>query len=104
MPDVRIEKLIKRFGNVEAIAGVDIHIPEGKIVTLLGPSGCGKTTTLRCLAGFENPDEGKIWDHRPYPQARWNEGPACDRDRRRQYPTCYGTDGHPAGCVPLAPR
>ena len=61
MPDVRIEKLIKRFGNVEAIAGVDIHIPEGKIVTLLGPSGCGKTTTLRCLAGFENPDEGKIW-------------------------------------------
>ena len=38
MPDVRIEKLIKRFGNVEAIAGVDIHIPEGKIVTLLGPS------------------------------------------------------------------
>ena len=61
MPDVRIEKLIKRFGNVEAIAGVDIHIPEGKIVTLLGPSGCGKTTTLRCLAGFENADEGKIW-------------------------------------------
>jgi iron(III) transport system ATP-binding protein len=61
MPDVRIEKLIKRFGSVEAIAGVDIHIPEGKIVTLLGPSGCGKTTTLRCLAGFENPDEGKIW-------------------------------------------
>lgn len=61
MPDVRIEKLIKRFGNVEAIAGVDIHIPEGKIFTLLGPSGCGKTTTLRCLAGFENADEGKIW-------------------------------------------
>ena len=61
MPDVRIEKLIKRFGKVEAIAGVDIHIPEGKIVTLLGPSGCGKTTTLRCLAGFENADEGKIW-------------------------------------------
>jgi len=61
MPDVRIEKLIKRFGDVEAIAGVDIHIPEGKIVTLLGPSGCGKTTTLRCLAGFENANEGKIW-------------------------------------------
>ena len=61
MPDVRIEKLIKRFGSVEAIAGVDIHIPEGKIVTLLGPSGCGKTTTLRCLAGFENANEGKIW-------------------------------------------
>lgn len=61
MPDVRIEKLIKRFGKINAIAGVDIHIPDGKIVTLLGPSGCGKTTTLRCLAGFENADEGKIW-------------------------------------------
>ncbi len=61
MPDVRIEKLVKRFGTVEAIAGVDINIPEGKIVTLLGPSGCGKTTTLRCLAGFENANEGKIW-------------------------------------------
>ena len=61
MQDVRIEKLIKRFGNVTAVDGVDIHIPEGKIVTLLGPSGCGKTTTLRCVAGFENADEGQIW-------------------------------------------
>ena len=61
MQDVRIEKLVKRFGNVTAVAGVDIHIPEGKIVTLLGPSGCGKTTTLRCVAGFENADEGQIW-------------------------------------------
>lgn len=61
MRDVRIEKLVKRFGNVAAVAGVDITIPEGKIVTLLGPSGCGKTTTLRCLAGFESADEGKIW-------------------------------------------
>jgi iron(III) transport system ATP-binding protein len=61
MPDVRIEKLIKRFGKVTAVDGVDIHIPDGKLVTLLGPSGCGKTTTLRCLAGFENADEGKIW-------------------------------------------
>jgi len=61
MQDVRIEKLIKRFGNVTAVDGVDIRIPEGKIVTLLGPSGCGKTTTLRCVAGFENADEGQIW-------------------------------------------
>lgn len=61
MPDVRIEKLTKRFGDVMAVAGVTVTIPEGKIVTLLGPSGCGKTTTLRCVAGFENPDEGRIW-------------------------------------------
>ncbi len=61
MQDVKIENLVKRFGSVDAVAGVDINIPEGKIITLLGPSGCGKTTTLRCLAGFENADEGKIW-------------------------------------------
>ncbi|MBW2154697.1 MAG: ABC transporter ATP-binding protein, partial [Deltaproteobacteria bacterium] len=61
MPDVRIEQLVKRFGNVSAVDGVDIHIPDGKIITLLGPSGCGKTTTLRCVAGFENADSGRIW-------------------------------------------
>ncbi|MBW1962581.1 MAG: ABC transporter ATP-binding protein [Deltaproteobacteria bacterium] len=61
MPDVRIEQLVKRFGNVSAVDGVDIHIPDGKIITLLGPSGCGKTTTLRCVAGFENADRGRIW-------------------------------------------
>ena len=61
MRDVRIESLTKRFGDVTAIAGVTVTIPEGKIVTLLGPSGCGKTTTLRCVAGFENADEGRIW-------------------------------------------
>ena len=58
MPDVRIEKLIKRFGKVTAIDGVDIHIPDGKIITLLGPSGCGKSTTLPCPAGFESIIEG----------------------------------------------
>ncbi|MFQ6078604.1 MAG: ABC transporter ATP-binding protein, partial [Thermodesulfobacteriota bacterium] len=61
MPEVKVEKLIKRFGEVTAVAGIDATIPEGKIVTLLGPSGCGKTTTLRCVAGFENADEGMIW-------------------------------------------
>lgn len=61
MPEVKIEKLIKRFGEVTAVAGIDVTIPEGKIVTFLGPSGCGKTTTLRCVAGFENADEGTIW-------------------------------------------
>lgn len=61
MPEVKIEKLIKRFGEVTAVAGIDVTIPEGKIVTFLGPSGCGKTTTLRCVAGFENGDEGTIW-------------------------------------------
>jgi iron(III) transport system ATP-binding protein len=60
-----IEKLRKTFvapGNVtvNAVDDITIGIGTGKLITLLGPSGCGKTTTLRCLAGLERPDAGKI--------------------------------------------
>lgn len=50
----------KRFGAVEAVAGISFDITEGEFFTMLGPSGCGKTTTLRMIAGFEQPDEGRI--------------------------------------------
>jgi len=59
-PLVRIESVTKRFGDVTAVDGVTLDIGEGEFFALLGPSGCGKTTLLRMLAGFENPDHGRI--------------------------------------------
>jgi len=61
-----LEDLVKEFvgrggeGIVRAVDQVNISIEEGEFVTLLGPSGCGKTTTLRLIAGFEFPTEGRI--------------------------------------------
>jgi spermidine/putrescine transport system ATP-binding protein len=51
----------KQFGSHQAVANVSLRIPRGAFFSLLGPSGCGKTTTLRLVAGFENPDAGEIW-------------------------------------------
>ncbi|HEY5053998.1 MAG TPA: ABC transporter ATP-binding protein [Solirubrobacterales bacterium] len=52
--------LTKRYGEVVAVAGIDLEIERGEFFTLLGPSGSGKTTTLRMIAGFEDPSEGTI--------------------------------------------
>ena len=57
---VRLEGVIKRFGDVEAVAGVDLDIADGEFFSMLGPSGSGKTTTLRMIAGFEQPTEGRV--------------------------------------------
>ena len=57
---IQIVGLRKRYGASLAVDGVDIDVPEGKMLVLLGPSGCGKTTTMRCIAGLEEPDEGEI--------------------------------------------
>jgi iron(III) transport system ATP-binding protein len=58
-----IEGLTKRFAGrppTVAVDDVGLEIPEGEFLVLLGPSGCGKTTTLRCVAGLESPDEGRV--------------------------------------------
>jgi iron(III) transport system ATP-binding protein len=57
---ITVEKLSKRFGNVVALDRIDLRIERGELFFLLGPSGCGKTTLLRHIAGFYQPDEGRI--------------------------------------------
>ncbi|MBR0667408.1 ABC transporter ATP-binding protein [Roseomonas hellenica] len=58
--DLEIRGLRKRYGGFVAVDGVSLKIAKGQFVCLLGPSGCGKTTTLRCIAGLEEPDDGDI--------------------------------------------
>jgi spermidine/putrescine transport system ATP-binding protein len=57
---VRLEGVSKRFGDLTAVREMDLDIPRGEFFTMLGPSGCGKTTTLRMIAGFEEPSEGRV--------------------------------------------
>src|SRR5690349_2882900 len=61
MAEVRFETIRKTFGKVTAVDDVDLTVGEGEFVVLLGPSGCGKTTLLRCLAGLERVDAGRIF-------------------------------------------
>jgi putative spermidine/putrescine transport system ATP-binding protein len=63
MPAVRLENVHKRFGDVVAVDGVSLDIADGEFFSMLGPSGSGKTTTLRMIAGFEEPSAGRIILH-----------------------------------------
>src|SRR5215204_419653 len=59
-PSVRLERVTKRFGDVTAVRDLTLDIVRGEFFTMLGPSGCGKTTTLRLVAGFEDPTAGRV--------------------------------------------
>jgi spermidine/putrescine transport system ATP-binding protein len=72
-PDIRLEQVTKRFGDMTAVDALDLEMPRGAFYALLGPSGCGKTTTLRMVGGFEDPSAGRIFlggedvtEHPPY--------------------------------------
>lgn len=58
---VRAEKIVKRFGNLTVLNGVDLSVKRGQVVVIIGPSGSGKTTLLRCVNHLEKIDEGRIY-------------------------------------------
>ncbi len=59
-PMIVVDRLVKEFGEVRAVNDVSLEIAAGEFFSMLGPSGCGKTTTLRVIAGFEEPDAGRV--------------------------------------------
>ncbi|MEE2803731.1 MAG: sn-glycerol-3-phosphate ABC transporter ATP-binding protein UgpC [Pseudomonadota bacterium] len=76
MASVVLNKVVKRFGVVEAVRDIDLDIADGEFVVLVGPSGCGKTTTLRMIAGLEPVTSGAIH----FNDQRVNDLPPKDRD------------------------
>ena len=62
-PAVQLERVEKRYGDVVAVAGIDLEVHDGEFFSMLGPSGSGKTTTLRMIGGFEVPTAGRILLH-----------------------------------------
>ena len=57
---IRIDNLVKTFGNSNAVDGISLAVPQGAFLVLVGPSGCGKSTMLRMLAGLEQPSGGQV--------------------------------------------
>ncbi|MBX8800314.1 sn-glycerol-3-phosphate ABC transporter ATP-binding protein UgpC [Ochrobactrum sp. MR28] len=60
MATIELNKLVKRYGKVEAVRGIDLKIADGEFVVFVGPSGCGKSTTLRMIAGLEDISGGEL--------------------------------------------
>lgn len=61
MPTIQLNNLIKRYGNVEVLHGINLEMADNEFTVLVGPSGCGKSTTLRMIAGLEDVTEGEIF-------------------------------------------
>jgi len=66
MAEIQLNNITRRYGDVAALDGVSMTVPDGAFVVLLGPTGAGKTTTLRMVSGLDAPDEGAVFiDGRP---------------------------------------
>ena len=60
MTEVTLTNVVKKYGKLQAVHGIDLAINDGEFVVLVGPSGCGKSTTLRMIAGLEDITAGEI--------------------------------------------
>jgi len=60
MTTIQVDKLVKRFGKIEAVQGISFNVDQGELFGLLGPNGAGKTTTINMLTGLARPDAGAI--------------------------------------------
>ena len=61
MASLKLQNIVKQFGQTEVIHGVSLQIEDGEFVVFVGPSGCGKSTMLRIIAGLEEATEGEVW-------------------------------------------
>src|SRR5213594_2822526 len=108
---IEVSSLAKRFGSVEALAGIDLSVPPGTVFGLLGPNGAGKTTVVRILATLVRPDQGYAevagYDVTRYPdQVRYRIGLAgqhatldeklTGRDNLRMFGRLYHLSGRDA--------
>ena len=91
---IRATGLVKRYKEVVALAGLDLSVPEGKVLALLGPNGAGKTTAVRILTTLLQPDDGQ---RRPSPGSTcWPTRPACARTSACRGSTPRSTSTSPA--------
>src|SRR5919112_6466395 len=60
MADLHLDRVRKRYGALDILHGIDLHVGDGEFVVLVGPSGCGKSTLLRMIAGLETVSDGEI--------------------------------------------
>ena len=58
---IKLEGIIKRFGSLEVLKGIDLTINKGEVVSIVGPSGAGKTTLLQIMGTLDQPDGGRVW-------------------------------------------
>src|ERR1700719_913275 len=61
MAGLKLQNIVKRFGQTEVIHGISLQIEDGELMVFVGPSGCGKSTMLRIIAGLEEATEGEVW-------------------------------------------